>query len=35
MKKLIKNGFVVDGSGEKRYKADVLINGDKIEKIGI
>lgn len=34
MKKLIKNGFVVDGSGEKRYKADVLINGDKIEKIG-
>ena len=34
MKKLIKNGFVIDGSGEKRYKADVLINGDKIEKIG-
>jgi N-acyl-D-amino-acid deacylase len=34
MKKLIKNGFVIDGSGEKRYKADVLVNGDKIEKIG-
>lgn len=34
MKKLIKNGLVIDGSGNKGYKADVLINGDKIEKIG-
>lgn len=34
MKKLIKNGLVVDGTGNKGYKADVLINGDRIEKIG-
>lgn len=34
MKKLIKNGLVVDGSGHKGFKADVLIDGDKIEKIG-
>ena len=34
MKKLIKNGFIVDGSGNKGYRADVLINGDRIEKIG-
>lgn len=34
MKILIKNGIIVDGSRERRYKADVLINGDKIEKIG-
>ncbi|MDR3258085.1 MAG: D-aminoacylase [Fusobacteriaceae bacterium] len=35
MKKLIKNGIIIDGSGEKRYKADVLINDELIEKIGI
>ena len=34
MKKLIKNGFIVDGSGNKGYKADILINGDRIEKVG-
>lgn len=33
MKKLIKNGLVVDGSGSQGYKADVLLNGCKIEKI--
>lgn len=30
---LIKNGTVIDGSGSKRYKADVAIKGDKIEAI--
>lgn len=35
MKKLIKNGFVVDGSGKKGYKADVLIDGDRIERIEV
>ena len=34
MKKLIKNGFIVDGSGKKGYYADVLVNKDLIEKIG-
>ena len=34
MKKIIKNGLVIDGSGRKGFKADVLISGDKIEKIG-
>lgn len=34
MKKLIKNGFVIDGSGNRGFKADILINEDKIEKIG-
>ena len=34
MKKLIKNGFIVDGTGEKGFKADILINEDVIEKIG-
>lgn len=34
MKKLIKNGLIVDGSGGKSFKGDLLINGDKIEKIG-
>ena len=33
MKKLIKNGFIVDGSGNPGYKADVLLNGGIIEKI--
>ena len=30
---LIKNGFVVDGTGAPWYKADVAISGDKIEGI--
>ena len=34
MKKLIKSGLVVDGSGKAGFKADVLLNGAKIEKIG-
>ena len=34
MKKLIKNGLIVDGSGGKSYKGDLLINGDIIEQIG-
>lgn len=34
MKILIKNGLVIDGSGNKGYKANVLVNDDKIEKIG-
>lgn len=34
MKKVIRNGFIIDGSGKAGFKADVLINGDKIEKIG-
>lgn len=34
MKRLIKNGLVVDGNNRPGFKADVLLNGDKIEKIG-
>ena len=34
MKKLIKNGLIIDGSGSKGFNADILINGDKIESIG-
>lgn len=34
MKILIKNGLIVDGSGKDSYLADLLIDGDKIEKIG-
>ncbi len=31
---LIKNGFIVDGTGSKRYEADVAIKDGKIAKIG-
>jgi N-acyl-D-amino-acid deacylase len=31
---IIRNGTVVDGSGEPAYKADIAIRGDKIVKIG-
>ncbi len=31
---LIKNCRIVDGSGNASYHADILINGDRIEKIG-
>ena len=31
---LIKNGFIVDGIGTPKYKADVLVKGDTIVKIG-
>jgi N-acyl-D-amino-acid deacylase len=33
MKILIKNGLLIDGSGSKKRKADILINGELIEKI--
>ena len=31
---LIKNGTIIDGSGEKSFKADVAIKKDKVRKIG-
>ena len=31
---LIKNGTLIDGSGSKRYLADILIENEKIKKIG-
>lgn len=31
---LIKNGIIIDGSRQTRYNADLLINGERIEKIG-
>ena len=31
---LIKNGLIVDGTGTPKYKADVLVKGDTIVKIG-
>lgn len=31
---LIKNGIIIDGSRQARYNADLLINGERIEKIG-
>ncbi len=34
MKILIKNGLIVDGTGTPGYKADLLINENKIEAIG-
>ena len=34
MKKLIKNGLIVDGSGNPAYKGNLLIEDDKIAKIG-
>lgn len=34
MKTLIRNGLIIDGNNEKGFKADLLINGDKIEMIG-
>lgn len=34
MKTIIRNGLLINGSGEKGFKADILLNGDKIEKIG-
>ncbi len=30
---LIKNGIIIDGSGDARYEADLLINGDRIISI--
>lgn len=34
MKKVIRNGLIVDGSGNPGYKADLLLDGERIEKIG-
>jgi N-acyl-D-amino-acid deacylase len=31
---LLKNGLIVDGTGEKAYQGDLLINGGKIETVG-
>ena len=31
---VIRNGFVVDGSGLGAYRADVGVMGDRIAKIG-
>jgi N-acyl-D-amino-acid deacylase len=31
---LIKNGLIVDGTGGLPFKSDILINNDKIIKIG-
>lgn len=31
---LIKSGIIIDGSRQARYNADLLINGERIEKIG-
>jgi N-acyl-D-aspartate/D-glutamate deacylase len=31
---VIRNGFVVDGSGLPRYRADVGVNGDTITRVG-
>lgn len=34
MKTLLKNGLVIDGGGKAGYKADILIEKDKITRIG-
>ncbi len=34
MRKLIKNGMIIDGSRKERFLADILIDGNKITKIG-
>ena len=31
---LIKNGYIIDGSGQSRYKSDIGIKGEKIVFIG-
>ncbi|HKZ00775.1 MAG TPA: hypothetical protein VJ180_00955 [Pyrinomonadaceae bacterium] len=31
---VIRNGTIVDGSGRRRYKADLAIKGDRIARIG-
>lgn len=33
MKRLIKNGQIIDGSGNPGYRGDILLSGGKIEKI--
>ena len=34
MKILLKGGFVIDGSGEKGFAGDVLLEDDKIADVG-
>lgn len=34
MRTLIQHGTIVDGTGRKRYQADILLDGDRIEAIG-
>ena len=34
MKTLLKNGLIIDGSGKKGFIGNVLMDGDKIAKIG-
>ena len=34
MKKLIRGGLVIDGTGKPGYQADILVENDKIVKIG-
>ena len=31
---VIRNGIIVDGTGSRRYKADVGIVGDRIARVG-
>lgn len=33
-KVLIKNGFIIDGTGKERFSGDILICGENIDKIG-
>ncbi|WP_010237009.1 N-acyl-D-amino-acid deacylase family protein [Clostridium arbusti] len=33
-KVLIKNGLIIDGTGKKRFKGDILIENENIKKIG-
>lgn len=33
MKTIIKDGYLIDGTGKERYKADLLIEDDKVQKI--
>ena len=33
MKKLIRGGLVIDGTGKPGYQADVLVENDKIVKM--
>lgn len=35
MKIKIKDGFIVDGTGKKGFLGDILINGEKIEEVGV
>jgi adenine deaminase len=31
---IIRNGWIIDGTGNPRYRADIAIKGDKIVEIG-